>query len=204
MVALWKLKILLLFFDKVIITHIFCEGIKAANQIANKVIYRDTKMIWRDYLSKESELLVIINNYMTNAMVLIVDCLNISRSYYCVIIKSTWLILRLNHFLKIKNTLSSVDVTISQKNCRVGYAIGGEQRKKELMTCKEWNMKSVVWEMLSKGKVIESIKKLHGYKPTIIKYFFRKWTKERVTMHEVTMNLIEEFVVEITGLPMGG
>ena len=35
-------------------------------------------------------------------------------------------------------------------------------------------------------------------------YFFKNWSKERVTLHGVTVDLIEEFIVEITGLPMEG
>lgn len=48
------------------------------------------------------------------------------------------------------------------------------------------------------------IERLHGYKPHITYSFFKNWIEDRVTLHGVMVKLNEEFIAEITGLPMEG
>lgn len=45
---------------------------------------------------------------------------------------------------------------------------------------------------------------LHGFKPHVTMAFFKNWTEDRVSLHGVIMNLMEDFIAEITGLPMEG
>ena len=37
-----------------------------------------------------------------------------------------------------------------------------------------------------------------------MEYFFWNWKQDKVTMHGATIKLTEEFIAEITGLPMEG
>lgn len=62
----------------------------------------------------------------------------------------------------------------------------------------------LLWEILQKGKVMTYIERLHGYKPHITEIFFKNLFEERVTLHGVMVNLTEEFIFELTGLPMEG
>ena len=43
---------------------------------------------------------------------------------------------------------------------------------------------------------------MHGFKLHITKAFFKNWFKNRVTLHGVMVHLTEDFIVEVTGLPM--
>lgn len=52
--------------------------------------------------------------------------------------------------------------------------------------------------------MIVYIEKWHDFKPHITDDFFKNWSAERVTLHGVTMELIEEFIAKISGLPMEG
>ena len=62
----------------------------------------------------------------------------------------------------------------------------------------------MVWDILQKGNMTVYIEKLHGFKPHIIDYFFKNWSRERVSLHGVVVYLIEKFIAEIIGLPMEG
>ena len=154
-------------------------------------------MLCKEILLKIKKIIVISDGFME-------DCLRITRRYYCINSNCTWHILRVKHFLENNYSLILVKVTIFQKDCKLGYAIGGESRKQESMTCKEWKVKATVWDILAKGKMIEYIEKLHGYNPHIFEYFLKNWTEEMIIMYGVTMNLTEDFIVEITSLPKGG
>ncbi len=48
------------------------------------------------------------------------------------------------------------------------------------------------------------IERLHGYKPHIIEVFFKKWFEDSITLHGVMVKLNEEFIAEVTWLPMEG
>ena len=54
-------------FDNVYISHIFWEGNKVVDWIANQVIYREIKLSWQDDLRKEVELTKIVNYDITHA-----------------------------------------------------------------------------------------------------------------------------------------
>ena len=43
---------------------------------------------------------------------------------------------------------------------------------------------------------------IHGFKPHVTTMFFKNWTEDRVSLHGVTVHLMEEFIAEIIGLPM--
>ena len=62
-----EIKYLMNKFDNVYISHIFWQGNKVADQIANQAVYRETKLSQKDDLSKEVELTKTINYDMTHA-----------------------------------------------------------------------------------------------------------------------------------------
>ena len=59
--SLMEIKDLMTKFDNVFISHIFHEDNKAADWTANQVAYWETKLRWQDDLSKEIELMAIVN-----------------------------------------------------------------------------------------------------------------------------------------------
>ena len=82
--------------------------------------------------------------------------------------------------------------------------MGGEPRKQEPKDCKAWKDCKEVWKILQKGKVTNYLERLKGCKPHITKAFFNNWSDDRVTLHGVTVNLSEDFIAEVTGLPKEG
>lgn len=59
-----------------------------------------------------------------------------------------------------------------------------------------------MWEILQRCKV--TIEKLHGFKPHIKEFFLKNWSKERVSLDGVTVDLTEDFISEIISLYMEG
>ena len=55
-----------------------------------------------------------------------------------------------------------------------------------------------------KGNVTPYLKRLHGFKPHVTKAFFKNWFENRVMLHGVIVNLMEDFIAEVTGLPTDG
>ena len=82
--------------------------------------------------------------------------------------------------------------------------MGGEPRKQEPKNCEVWKERKDIWKILQKGNVTNYLERLKGCKPHITKAFFNNWSNDRVTLHGVTVNLSEDFIVEITGLPKEG
>ena len=56
----------IIFFEKIKVTHIYCEGNRSVDWLANKAVYRNDKMAWKDDLSKGYELRMIINEEVIN------------------------------------------------------------------------------------------------------------------------------------------
>lgn len=52
--------------------------------------------------------------------------------------------------------------------------------------------------------MINYLERLHGFKPRVTTAFFKNWVDDRVTLYGVIVKLMEEFIAEIMGLPMGG
>ena len=82
--------------------------------------------------------------------------------------------------------------------------MGGEPRKQEPKNCEAWKDCKEVWKILQKGNVTNYLERLKGCKPHITKAFFNNWSDDRVTLHGVTVNLSEDFIAEVTGLPKEG
>ena len=84
-------------------------------------------------------------------------------------------------------------------NCRgkEEHKMGGEPRKQEPSNCREWKENSFAWEILQKRKVMTYIERLHGYKPHITEIFFKIWFEERITLHGVIVNFLEEFISKL-------
>ena len=82
--------------------------------------------------------------------------------------------------------------------------MGGEPRKQEPKKCDDWKARKDVWKILQKGKVVTYLERLHGLKPHVTTAFFKNWVDDRVTLHGVTVKLMEDFIAKITRLSTGG
>lgn len=82
--------------------------------------------------------------------------------------------------------------------------MGKESRKQEPKNYKYWKGKASTWKILEKGKMTPYLECLHGSKLHVTKDFFKNWFKERVVLHGVIVQIFEDLIAEVTGLPKEG
>ena len=82
--------------------------------------------------------------------------------------------------------------------------MGGESWKQEPKKCDNWKACQDVWRILQNGKVVSYLERPHGFKPHVTTAFLKNCVDDRVTLHGVTVKLTEEFIAEVTRLPMKG
>jgi hypothetical protein len=83
--------------------------------------------------------------------------------------------------------------------------MAGEHSSKEPTgEVEKWNKKGKVWKKLEKGGVANYFAKLHGFDPEVTNSMVNSWKDGKVKVNGVLFQIIEEVVVEVTGIPMEG
>ena len=133
-------------------------------------------------------------NLMINSGGIVEERLRFPRKYLRAIMTCAWKVSNLMSSSVLFKTLFlflGCATLVFYRDIQV-LEMGGEPRKQELSNCRAWKAKAPIWKILEKGNVTTYLECLHGYKPHITKYFFKKWFEERVNLHGVMVNLTKD------------
>lgn len=82
--------------------------------------------------------------------------------------------------------------------------MGGNRRRYEPSSCKEWKQKEEVWGILQHGGLSNFMERLHGRDGMITNLFYKKWKKGMLKMGDQMVEIDEDLIAQATGLTREG